>query len=90
MPLPYGFRRSLRTLRRSIGFMALAELLGVGTFIAADDQAPATTRGDLTGTASVIDGDTLDIRGQRAWLQAAILHQGSRAAAHRNLRGRQM
>jgi endonuclease YncB( thermonuclease family) len=65
--LPAGIRNPLRSLRRSLGFIALAALVGAGTFAALDDRAPATDN-DLVGNARVIDGDTLAIKGQRVRL----------------------
>jgi endonuclease YncB( thermonuclease family) len=65
--VPAGLGRSIRTLRRSLGFVSVAALISVGTFVAMDDPAPATGS-NLVGSARVIDGDTLDIRGKRVRL----------------------
>jgi endonuclease YncB( thermonuclease family) len=65
--MPAGLGRSISTLRRSLGFVSVAALVSVGTFFAMDDRVPATGN-DLVGSARVIDGDTLDIRGKRVRL----------------------
>jgi endonuclease YncB( thermonuclease family) len=67
MLLPAGITSSLRSLRRSLGFVSVAALVGVGTFAALDDPAPATGS-DLVGSARVIDGDTIEVRGKRVRL----------------------
>lgn len=65
--LPSALTRPLVSVRRSLGFVSVAALVSVGTFIAMDDRAPATGR-DLVGSARVIDGDTLAIKGKRVRL----------------------
>lgn len=67
MPLPAGLGQSLRSLRRSLGFITLSALVGVGTFVAMDDHVPATGS-DPVGVPRVIDGDTLAIKGKRVRL----------------------
>jgi endonuclease YncB( thermonuclease family) len=67
MPLPAGLKRSFHSLRRFVGFVALPALVGIGTFVAMDDRVPATGS-DLVGSARVIDGDTIAVRGKRVRL----------------------